>query len=95
MVISMVIKGITRRVIVVKTPDTRLFDEAVFFLHGDTDCNSPEILAEANAVARNYVRERFAQPGLRRFHTPLIMLAGAGAASIIWALLLFLMWLPK
>ena len=53
------IKGVSKRVIVVKTPDESLFAEAIFILNEnalrDTSCDSESVLREACAVADDFV----------------------------------------
>ena len=54
------VKGISKRVIMVKTPVNGMFEQAIFILkepsfHG-ASVNSSDIIAEARAVADDYVR---------------------------------------
>lgn len=46
------VKGVTRRVIVVKTPDKRLFEQAIFIVKEDAftrdGVTAEQVLAEAN-----------------------------------------------
>lgn len=51
------IKGINRRVVVVKAPDRRFFEEAIFILREDIGKNgvtAEDIVVEARRVAENY-----------------------------------------
>ena len=54
------IKGIAKRVVIVKSPDPRYFEEAIFivksdvFKHGKTQ---QDILREANFAAKRYLAE--------------------------------------
>lgn len=52
------VKGISRRVVVVKAPVGSIFDEAIFIMRDDlsTDVDSEELLREACFVADEYVR---------------------------------------
>lgn len=84
----MVVKGVARRVVVVKSPDPKVFDEAIFIVR-DESGRSPgvttaELLREAQAVAENFVR------GERRTRfRPLpwwaFSLMGAGGMGLAWA----------
>lgn len=67
------VKGVTRRVIVVKTPDKRLFEQAIFIVKEDAftrdGVTAEQVLAEAQRVADGYVRRN---SGLRKklWHIP-------------------------
>ncbi len=56
----MMVKGISKRVIVVKTPVNNLFDQAIFILNdgalNNASVNAENILREACAVADEYVK---------------------------------------
>lgn len=89
------VKGVARRVIVVKTPDRRLFEQAIFIVKEDAftreGVTAEQVLAEAQRVADGYVRRN---SGLRkkllRIPAPAYAAAGAMAATAAWALALFL-----
>lgn len=53
------VKGVTRRVVVVRCPETKFFDEAIFMVREDAmEGMCPEqILQEASRVADRYIRE--------------------------------------
>ena len=53
------VKGISRRVVVVKAPVGSIFDEAIFIMRDDlsTDIDSEELLREACSVADEYVKK--------------------------------------
>lgn len=53
------VKGITKRVVVVRCPETKYFDEAIFMVREEAmEGLSPEqVLREACKVADEYVRE--------------------------------------
>jgi len=53
------VKGITRRVIVVKTPDPRYFEEAIFIVKEDVSVSGVDahaLLQEAQTVAAGFVK---------------------------------------
>lgn len=52
------VKGISKRVVVVKTPINSIFDEAIFILNesADSSVNAENILREACLLADGYVR---------------------------------------
>ena len=55
------IKGINRRVIVVKAPDRRFFEEAIFIVRedilGQGGVTADQVVEEARRVADGYVRK--------------------------------------
>ncbi len=89
------VKGIARRVVVIKSPDPRIFDEAIFIVKDDAGkrgVTTDEILREAQDAAMNYVRTVRGRSGLWRKLPPAAW-AGVGAAGtgLLWlaAALLF------
>ena len=88
------VKGINKRVIVVKAPDPRLFEEAIFILREEAfveGVSPDQILQEAQQVAKGYVRSHTASGRwLRRIPAPAYAAAGALAATALWSLALFL-----
>ncbi len=84
------VKGISRRVIVVRAPDPRFFEQAVFFLREDAlhqeGVTADQVLSEAKRVAAGYIRrsksdtpKKKAIPAGARWCA-----LGAAAASLIW-----------
>ncbi len=89
------VKGISRRVILVKSPDPRLFEEAIFIVREEAlsggGVGAEQVLQEAEKVARGYTR-RTAPLG-KAFHRAsgvLYALAGALLATAGWAAWLWL-----
>lgn len=62
------VKGVTKRVVVVRCPDAKYFDQAIFMVRDDTmhqEGRSPEqVLEEACRVADSYIRQNV-EPGRR------------------------------
>ena len=92
------VKGISRRVIVVKSPDPRLFEEAIFIVKEEAfqrgGVSADQVVREANKVAQGYAR-RNATPAraLRRFAPPLYAALGALLATGAWGCALWMQWL--
>lgn len=88
------VKGVARRVIVVKSPDRRLFEQAIFIMKEDVfhsnGVTAEQVVAEAQRVADGYIR-RHAGPGrfLRHIPGPAYAAAGAIAATLIWCVAIF------
>ena len=85
------VKGITRRVIVIKSPDRKLFEEAIFIVKEDAlkdaGVTPDDIIKEAQDVADNYVRQNL-KSGRRakKLPAPLFLLMGAALTGFIWLL---------
>ena len=74
------VKGVSRQVIVVKSPDPQLFEQAIFILRADAECVSEEmLLKEAQQVSRP-LAVRWMASG------PLWAAAGAMSTAAIWLL---------
>ena len=86
------VKGINRQVIVVRSPDPELFEQAIFLLRPDAQqtCNvtQDELLRQAQAAARGYSTAHI--PGARlRAHLASKLfwcLAGGSAVGLAWIL---------
>ena len=75
------VKGISRQVIVVHSPDPKLFEQAIFILPTDGGgVSSQQLVDQAVRIAKNYARCQGAPR--RRFHAPAWLWAAAGAAAI-------------
>lgn len=88
------VKGVARQVIVVKSPDPRLFEQAIFIVREDAlqkGIPTDAVLQEARRVADGYVR-RHTPIGrvLAKVPAPAYVAAGALAATICWSLALLL-----
>lgn len=78
------IKGITKQVVVVRSPDPKLFEQAIFLVRDDVlsggGITEKALLEEASKAC---AAEEFDRPRLRNL---LWSLAGAGAMGILWLL---------
>lgn len=82
------VKGTSRRVIVVDSPDPKLFEQAIFIVRNDVfsqDGVTPQqILGEACRVARGYAVSQGASSSLWRRLPPWCwLLAGAAGAALL------------
>ncbi len=77
-------KGITRQVVVVKEPDPKLFDQAIFLLREDAiadgGISEETLLKEARMVCRE------SSPSFFRWQYLLWALAGSMLTGLIWLL---------
>ena len=78
------VKGISRQVILVSSPDKKLFEQAIFILRDDAkEVTEEMLLKEAEKVIRfPQVKEKWC--GL------LWAAAGAAATGIVWVISIFL-----
>ena len=89
------VKGITRQVILVKSPDPRLFEEAIFLVRDEAlareGVDAEQVIRQARQAADGYLRRsggRF-QGWLRYLVGPAWAAGGAVAASACWLVWLF------
>lgn len=84
------VKGTSRRVIVVDSPDPKLFEQAIFIVRNDAftkdGVTSQQLLGEACRIARGYgsgTTEK--QPLWQRVPRWVWWLGAAAAAAALWA----------
>ena len=87
------IKGISRRVIVVKAPDRRFFEEAIFIVREDSlgqgGVTADQVVEEARRVADGFVRKHSSR-WYQRIPAAGYMVIGALLSSAVWAAVMFL-----
>ena len=83
------VKGVARRIVVVRAPEQRLFEEAIFILREDamkSGVTAEDVVAQACSAASRYLREE------RGDRTRLWYAAAGGlvgliaAAAVLWFL---------
>ena len=90
------VKGITRQVILVKSPDPKLFEEAIFIVKEEAlareGVSADQVIREARQAADGYLRRSRAwNAGGRQRPGPAGGAAGAVLAALAWGLGLFLL----
>lgn len=86
------VKGISRRVVVVESPDPRIFEQAIFIVRNDaltgSGITSQEIVDEARRVAKSYTQGAAGQLTHRWHSLPpaLYTVMGAGGCGLVWLL---------
>ena len=84
-------KGISRRVVVVDSPDQRYFEQAIFIVRNDAageGVTAQALVEEARRVARNYAggdHGRFSR-AWRELTPAVYTLIGAGGIGLVWML---------
>lgn len=89
------VKGIARRVIVVKSPDRRLFEQAIFIVKEEAfnqeGVSAQAVLEEAQRVADGYVRRNLQiTRWVSKIPAPAYAAGGALLATAAWSVALFL-----
>lgn len=87
------VKGLSRRIVLVKSPDPALFEEAIFIVREDClakGITQEALLREARSVADAYFQEHVTKSRFPRIPAPAYAAMGAGAASLSLLLLYYL-----
>ena len=90
------VKGISRRVVVVDSPDPKLFEQAIFILRSDAltgeGVTPQQVLGEACRIARSYAAGHPSRPARGRRALRWCCFAGAALAAVaVWLALNFLL----
>ena len=85
-----VVKGVSKRIIVVDSPDPRIFEKAIFIVReesaGQTGVSESELLRQARQAAGGALRPGEKEPGrlLPALRGALFAVAGAAATALAW-----------
>ena len=83
------VKGISRQVIVVHSPDQKLFDQAIFILKdnalSEEGVTDEALLREANRLLKSGGKKR-----KLRYYGPVWAAGGAAVTAAVWALSILL-----
>lgn len=83
----MLVKGVSKRVIVVRSPDIRYFEQAIFFVKDDAmnqkGISAQRVLEEACRVADGYIRQN-SKKLIHRIPAPAFFAMGAALTAVIW-----------
>jgi hypothetical protein len=87
------VKGVTRRVVVIKSPNRDIFDEAIFIVKdgfsGDAMGSPGDVAVQAQIAADSYIRDNLERRRRLRVPAPVYIALGAvlsGAAMLIYQL---------
>ena len=81
------VKGISRRVVVVDSPDQRFFAQAIFIVRNDAGgegVTARELVEEARRVARGYTGGSRLSRAWRELNPLVYTLIGAGSIGLVW-----------
>lgn len=87
---SHMVKGVSKRVVVVKSPDPRIFEQAIFIIRedfaGQAGMSDKDVFREARRAANHYIGGRRCAPrnALSGIKAPLYAAAGAAATGLAW-----------
>ena len=87
---ELMVKGVSKRIIVVKNPDQRYFEQAIFILRSDgaavQGVSEKELLRQAKRAANDYLRKggKQVEAPIRRLRGFLCALAGAILTAGTW-----------
>ena len=87
-----VVKGISKRIIVVPSPDPKIFEQAIFIVRedfvGETGVSEKELLRQARQAANSYLHSGVSRPGkvLPRLRGMMYAVAGAAATALAWVM---------
>ncbi len=73
------LKGVSRRVIVIKSPDPNMFEEAIFIVKEDRlskGVTQAQIMREAREVADSYIRRNVTKQKVKPVPAPLFAVLG-------------------
>ena len=85
------VKGISRRVIVVRSPDPRFFEQAIFLMKEDAfhnaNVSADQVVAEAHQAAAGYLRRNAGgRKARRKLSGAVWFLLGSGVIAAVWGL---------
>ena len=85
------VKGISKRVIVVNSPDPRIFEQAIFIVREDYACQTGisqrELMRQARQAAGGYLSAGRSPSGVVPWLRGLLYAgAGAAAAALAWVM---------
>ena len=85
------VKGISRRVVVVESPDQRFFEQAIFIVRNDAvgeGVTARDLVEEARRVAKNYAGGNHGKlsRAWRELSPAVFSLMGAAAIGLVWLL---------
>ena len=87
------VKGISRRVIVVDSPDPRIFEQAIFIIRneaaaGGGGVTSQQLVDQAVRIAKNYARTHGGSAPVVGWHMApwLWSVLGGAAIGLVWLL---------
>lgn len=83
------VKGLSRKVIIVKSPDPKIFEQAIFIVRDDyltsQGIGQKELLRQAKQAANGYVNQTYGWHRFQNLHPIIFGLMGAAVVILLWA----------
>lgn len=85
------VKGVARRVIMVNSPEPKLFEQAIFFVREEAFHNGTpdQVLKEAEQIAKTCMHRQSGSKHCDIWPRVFSLLCGGGVASLIWTICIF------
>jgi len=80
------VKGVSRRVVVVNSPEGKMFEQAIFILNEGASQRSGDIVREACRMANAAAPQKGIKAAAGKISPPVWGAVGAAAASFVWLL---------
>ncbi|MCI6908617.1 MAG: translation initiation factor 2 [Eubacteriales bacterium] len=87
------VKGVSRRIVVVRAPEQNIFEEAIFILRDDAlkkGVSAEDVIAQACGIANRYIRENREGRAARSWIPAVCIAGGLVLGVLVWALLAWL-----
>ena len=87
------VKGLARRIILIKSPDSDIFEEAIFLVKEEAlskGVNQKDIIRQAQAVANEYIKTNTKKKAIRSLPPYVIFVSGAILTGLIWLVTIIL-----
>lgn len=88
------VKGLSRKVIIVKSPDPKIFEQAIFIVRDEylasQGIGQKELLDQAKQAANGYVNQTYGWHRFQNTHPLVFSLFGAVVISLVWAAVYFI-----
>lgn len=82
------VKGLSRKVIIVKSPDPKIFEQAIFIVRDDylasKGIGQKELLRQAKQAANGYVNQTYGWHRIGHAHPLVFGLIGAVGVLVLW-----------
>lgn len=82
------VKGISKKVIVIRSPEKKLFEEAIFIVNEDVyrenGVTGEMIVQEAQTVADRYIKDNLKKRRLPKLPALFYSALGAAVTGIVW-----------